>query len=813
MPNEIYHRSHWGNANAEGFGDVYFDASATNKLYKHSDNYENSDGTDKILRDIPNKASIVLTPTAYSDGSLNTVIPPYQVLPTELVTNGDFSDGTTAWVKGLAPSATQEVVNGALVMYAGSASDANNALSRTDIPQGYNGRKYKLELNRSSFVNGDIGYLRLDGVYDASNIISFGAGTSTIYFTAYRDFTHIRFYAGSAEAGYTIDNVSLKEIQEADFDFSRGSSATRVNEQGLVEDVQILSGELVQNGNFEQIGSELVTNGDFSDGLNNWSSINAVLTIGGVRIQSNGSSGSYISQSGVLTSGKAYKLTFEVKDVQQSGSLRVGFANFGSVSISDIGTQTIYFVSGGANLEIVRNSAINVVIDNVSVKEVGQNWSFGTGWSIGDGVALFDSSGNAGYLTQSNVLEINKKYKLTATVNSGLVSLVGAFYDIIQGQQIQTGVDSIFTVKSANASLLRLYSHPNNGDAEITDIKVVEITDDTDLPRIDFTDGTGSLLLEPQRTNSLPYSEDFTTYNDNDLSIESNTQETLSPQGIYNATKFTATGTDPYIFKSGINVTANTQTASIYVKGVGDSIGKEGRILFWYIGTAGGSSTSITFTLTSDWQRVEGSSTPTSSGTLAIRVDLPNTAVVGDESYVYGFQMEEGSYATSYIPTSGSTVTRSADVANNSGNADLFNDSEGVLYAEIAALDDTVTANHSISISDGSFANTMYIYFSSGDSKYGFAVFSGSSLVCNIKSDTVSFSQNAKIAAKFKQDDFALYLNGTQVATDTSGNTPSGLSSLQFDRGDGQTNFYGKTKCVAVFKEALTDEQLQKLTS
>ena len=77
MPNEIYHRSNFGNPNAEGFGDVYYDHAATNKLYNHSDYYENSDGTDATLKDLNNKASIVLTPTAYSDGSLNTVIPPY----------------------------------------------------------------------------------------------------------------------------------------------------------------------------------------------------------------------------------------------------------------------------------------------------------------------------------------------------------------------------------------------------------------------------------------------------------------------------------------------------------------------------------------------------------------------------------------------------------------------------------------------------------------------------------------------------------------------------------------------------------------
>ena len=110
MPNEIYHRSEWGNPKAEGFGDIYFDPAATNKLYNHSDYYENSDGTDKILRDIPNKASIVLTPTAYSDGSLNTVIPPYQVLPTELVTNGNF-DTDSDWTKQTGWSISGGVAN------------------------------------------------------------------------------------------------------------------------------------------------------------------------------------------------------------------------------------------------------------------------------------------------------------------------------------------------------------------------------------------------------------------------------------------------------------------------------------------------------------------------------------------------------------------------------------------------------------------------------------------------------------------------------------------------------------------------------
>ncbi len=53
-------------------------------------------------------------------------------------------------------------------------------------------------------------------------------------------------------------------------DFSRNSSATRVNEQGLIEEVGYFGPQLVQNGDFSQEGSELVTNGDCSNGGTGW---------------------------------------------------------------------------------------------------------------------------------------------------------------------------------------------------------------------------------------------------------------------------------------------------------------------------------------------------------------------------------------------------------------------------------------------------------------------------------------------------------------------------------------------------------------
>ena len=99
---------------------------------------------------------------------------------------------------------------------------------------------------------------------------------------------------------------------KGDFQFDRSTGATRINKDGLIEEVGYFSSELVQNGNFSELGSELVTNGDFSNGLTGFSTENVELAEGGVRIQSDGSSGSFIAQSGILTSGKTYKLVLSL---------------------------------------------------------------------------------------------------------------------------------------------------------------------------------------------------------------------------------------------------------------------------------------------------------------------------------------------------------------------------------------------------------------------------------------------------------------------------------------------------------------------
>ena len=547
MPNEIYHRSNWGESKAEDFGDVYYDHAATNKLYNHSDYYENSDGTDATLKDLNNKASIVLTPTAYSDGSLNTVIPPYAP---SYIENVSFV--TSEWN---------------LLQEGWSIDETNNKLVAAATWTGTGRRaQYRVtEIGVGQAVRVSFDTVIASGSFKIAkpvidnNVIS-ASGSYSLTGVAINDFLTISNQ--TTDFAGEITNIKVEVIEEADFDFSRGSSATRVNEQGLVE-----------------------------------------------------------------------------------------------------GSQ---------------------------------------------------------------------------------------------------------------------------GD---------------DFPRIDYTDGTGSLLLEPQRTNLFPYSEDFSTWNALSNAVVTD-NFTTSPDGTQTASKFTFDGTNNGRIEKPVTTTiGNEYTFSIWLKN--DNLADPTQIWLGNSGSVQGEYV----TITNEWQRF----TTTQTADQTNEYPRVRTNQVGS-LFAWGAQFEEGDYATSYIPTSGSAVTRSADVANNSGNADLFNDGEGVLYAEIAALANS-GGNRIISISDGTDDNRVIILYTGGNNVIRTIVTSSNASQADISTTVTNSLIFNKVAISYKQNDFKMYVNGTQVGADTSGNTPSGLNSLQFDRGDGETDFYGKTKCIAVFKEALTDAELQQLTS
>ena len=325
--------------------------------------------------------------------------------------------------------------------------------------------------------------------------------------------------------------------------------------------------------------------------------------------------------------------------------------------------------------------------------------------------------------------------------------------------------------------------------------------------------GCGSWLFEPESTNLIPYSEDFSGWSKNGVSVLSGF---VSPDGTTNASKITATSADPNLYKI-VDVGLGKVTFSFYAKADEPYVG---RILFWQIGTAVISGTiSHNFTLSNDWQRYEATIEVTTAGTLAFRLDFPinSGGNVGEYGYLWGAQLEEQSYATSYIPTDGSTVTRNQDVCNNGATGTgLINSTEGVLYAEIAALNQTANVSQYITISDGTYNNRASILFSNGSTNNirTFLRVGGVSQidVSNAVSDVTDFN---KIAFSYKENNFKIYLNGVLVSTDTSGSVWSAdtITKLSFSEINTTTGaFFGKTKAVAVFPY-LSDQELAELTT
>ena len=181
--------------------------------------------------------------------------------------------------------------------------------------------------------------------------------------------------------------------------------------------------------------------------------------------------------------------------------------------------------------------------------------------------------------------------------------------------------------------------------------------------------------------------------------------------------------------------------------------------------------------------------------------------------YIYGAQLEAGSYPTSYIPTTTTTVTRSAETANGAGDASTFNDSEGVLMAEISALANDGTYKQ-IGIGNGVTGNEINISYDSTANRISVVYRVGNSYPVNLFVIGNSSTELNKIVFKYKANDFAFWLNGIKQSVNTTNSTMiSGLNNLKFASGSGASNFYGKTKQLQYYNSALIDSELEQLTS
>ena len=319
-----------------------------------------------------------------------------------------------------------------------------------------------------------------------------------------------------------------------------------------------------------------------------------------------------------------------------------------------------------------------------------------------------------------------------------------------------------------------------------------------DMPRLDYSGSCPALLLEPSRTNKNNQSEYFGGWTAN-TTITANAD--ISPEGVRNAYNIASnSGVGNGILKI-IGVLSSTQyVCSIYVKSAGATTGK----LRLFDGSTG-ASTTTTFTPTSEWQRVEVTRTSGSS-TFQFRVDIHSN---DGDLLIYGAQLEAGSYPTSYIPTYGSSVTRSKDVCKNTSAANLIGQTEGVIFVEFDKKNGTAERRFFLQIGSGS--TTIYARLESNNSLTTQILNGGTDYLTS--TGTIIPSGNNKFAVAYANNDAVFYLNGTQLASSSSVVVPA-LSDLYIGSNSSTSQtIAGEIKQALLFKTRLTNAELAALTT
>ena len=620
----------------------------------------------------------------------------------------------------------------------------------------------------------------------------------------------------------------------------------------LLDDVSIVvtpngykAGELYAVIPVPSEGSELVTNGDFATD-SDWTKTSG-WTISGGSGNCDGTNSASIKQTiSALTIGKYYTFTFDISNYTSGTTtiyLPFGAANLGSFSGNGTHTITAIISSTPTKDVYFKSNSFTGSIDNVSVKEytaadmdvtrataatrvdeaglvnyaeivgseevVNGDYTNGlTGWSTqipsGQTVEVtsnqlhinYDSTATQGSTgVNQTILTAGKQYKITIDV----ASITGTFRVQAGGQVQDINTSGIHTFyKTPTSSILYIIRQSNSASCEfrLNSVSVKEVTRDN-VPRIDYA-GCPHILAEPQRTNLLPYSEDLSEWNFISGGAVDTINYRTSPDGTLNSTRLVFSSDN--LQYSNTLTTGSSTVGSIYMKGVsGETI------------AFGMQSSESLFTFDGTWQRFEKTGTATSN---KITINTYGGATARDFE-VWGGQVEAGSYATSYIPTSGSTVTRNKDQFTRDGIGSLINSTEGVLFVEMAFLSETDPSLQRLTINDGTGNNRVIIQANPNGNVMQFYLITNSVAVASFYYTLANKTNFNKIAFKWKVNDFAVWSNGTEVLTDTFGATFSSgtLNRITFEGVTGGNNLYGKVKQLQVYKTALTDAQLAALTS
>lgn len=359
-------------------------------------------------------------------------------------------------------------------------------------------------------------------------------------------------------------------------------------------------------------------------------------------------------------------------------------------------------------------------------------------------------------------------------------------------------------------------------------------------PRFDYdpvTLASNGLLIEEQRTNRILNSEDFTgaawtaTISGTSTRVNGNTSSLGFMTGVITATsaggglRQQLTGlTSSQVYTISFYMQSTSTGVTFALENGAAAYGTPVSMKFnpstGVIGTTTG-FTSVT-------------STPYRNGYLYRMIFPPAGGQLianlewrivnnGDQITIGRPQFEAGSFATSYIPTAASTVTRSADVCTISGTnfSNWYNQNEGTVYINIVPFAPPPINNiRFLEISGASINDRNPLMFASSIgmvyTQYRVSASRATDQVL-ISSGTGIYSANAniKIATAYKQDDFASVVNNIIVGTASSGYTLSAANKITIGYAQSGSNeiYNGYIRSLQYYPIRLPNATLQALTT
>ena len=696
-------------------------------------------------------------------------IKPVEELGSELIVNGDFATDSD-WTKG-----TGWTISGGTANCDGTQTSSSQLKTSVGISIQNTLVKFSFEVKNYSAGN-LIATIEGTGGNEFSNINS--DGIYTIETTSTDSTPRITFTANSSFVG-SIDNVSVKEVITplADFDFERGSdiTATRVNSSGLIEKGR---------GNFLKQSNQFDTS-PWNDGGD--------YTINPNQNGYDGSTDAWLVNKNTV--GNDY-LKQDVLSTDSVNTISL-YAKEGSV-------RGVKLVCGGQNV-------------NIDLRDGSTITTGGASGLIAAGADLVSGTTDwyRVYLTR-NISTTSILIKPTDE-NGGDTS--GNIY--IQDAQLEQGLVATDVIETTTEPL-------RAGILE-------------DEPRFGYHNSASaapntcsSLLLELSRTNEITNSEYIDASTDwtvNSITVEDNS--ITSPENQTNAAKLTGTGgsSQRRIYQSFSQVSGSDFTTSIFAKEDTENI------LFLrlynttdnvYANASFNLSTGVIASNTEGTAKIENygngwyrciltgtPSTTTTTGGAYFNLTSDGNSTSTTSLYLWGAQLEEGSYPTSYIPTYGTAAGRAPDVNTTANISSVIGQQEGTFFLDFEFLDGTTAENQNwIALESEDGQSRVLFYKSAATNNLRLLVTADNSVVF-AKSSLIAISPNTryKVAVRYSSGDQGIAINGSMSGTGGTATytRTSLLSRVTFNESNVQPSCRIH-QCI-VFDSGLTDSELETLTT